>query len=257
VEEQSGQPESYRPGRPAYLRVADRLRQALQEEDWAPGEQLPSAAELGQRLGATRPTVQTAIETLRREGLLSTQQGKGAFVRKRVPLRRLDLNRGSRELRLPLIEPTSKGDNGTYRLISVGPETASAEVAERLGIAKGDRVMARRFLLLDDDEVPLELLASFFRYAFAAGTPFAEPEPAASYDLLQDKFGIQLDTFLWDIRARVPSNDEARHLALSEGDAVLHILRTALDSDGSPVNVLEALLPGNRYVITDQITLDQ
>jgi len=249
---------SYSPsGRPAYLRVADRLRRALLDGQWAPGEQLPSANDLAERWSTTRTTVQTAIEMLRREGLVYTRQGRGAFVRERVPLRRIDLTHGERGATLPVVDPAIEEGlrDPVFRRIGVGPEEASADVAARLGIAQGDRVLARRFLMLDEDETPLELLASFFVHDFASATRLADPEPTDTYRDLREEFGIRLGSIVQDIRARVPTPDEAHHLDLGEGDAVLHILRTAYAADGSPVNVLDAVLPGNRHVIRDRITL--
>ncbi len=248
---------SYTTGRPAYMRIADRLRRALAEGQWTPGDQLPSANDLAQRWGATRTTVQSAIEALRREGLLYTQQGRGAFVRELAPQREFEI-RHSRWRTGPLIDPVLQ-DSGIvprFRLINVGLEHASPEIATRLGLSDDDdRVLARRFLMLDD-EVPLELLASFFVYHLAATTRLADPSPMPSYHVLRQELSIQVGSVVQDLRARMPTPDEARHLELGEGDAVLHIFRTAYDVNGSPVNVLEALLPGHRHVIREHIALD-
>jgi GntR family transcriptional regulator len=241
-------------GRPAYLRIADRLRRDIADGLWAPGERLPSANELAEQFKSTRATVASAVEVLRREGLLFTQQGRGAFVRQREPLRLLDFAHGERAAGAPLADPSLEelGVAPTYRLISVGVEPASADVAERLGLSKGERVLARRFLMLGGD-LPLELLASFFSDDFAADTRFVEPEPVDTYRTLIEEFGVRLSHFLQDIRSRMPAPDEARLLDLGPGDTILQLIRTAYDDGDRPVNVLDAVLPGSRHLVRHRI----
>ncbi|MFF7411623.1 GntR family transcriptional regulator [Streptomyces lydicus] len=68
------------PRRP-YLAVANRLRAAILSGELSPGRALPSENELCALVGTTRATVRKGIALLRAEGLVATQQGKGAFVR--------------------------------------------------------------------------------------------------------------------------------------------------------------------------------
>lgn len=66
--------------RPAYLRVADDLRKAIAAGGYAPGDQLPTLAELTKQYGLAVVTVRDAIKELVREGLVVSRQGKGAYV---------------------------------------------------------------------------------------------------------------------------------------------------------------------------------
>jgi DNA-binding transcriptional regulator YhcF (GntR family) len=70
--------------RPPYQQVANALRAAILTRKLAPGEKLPSGAELAQRYGVARMTVQQAIRVLRDEGLVVSRQGSGVFVRERT-----------------------------------------------------------------------------------------------------------------------------------------------------------------------------
>jgi DNA-binding GntR family transcriptional regulator len=66
--------------RPAYQRVADELRQAIASGKYAPGDQLPTLAELAEQHGIAVMTVRESIKLLVAEGLVVSRQGKGVFV---------------------------------------------------------------------------------------------------------------------------------------------------------------------------------
>lgn len=67
-------------GQPAYQQVADALRAKIRAGDLEEGDQLPSYAKLMDDFGVSVTVARSAIAHLRSEGLVSTHQGKGAFV---------------------------------------------------------------------------------------------------------------------------------------------------------------------------------
>ena len=71
-------------GRPGYLQIADDLREQIRSGALSPGDPLPSTAQLAERYDASVGTAKTAVSTLRGEGLVIGQQGKGVFVRDSV-----------------------------------------------------------------------------------------------------------------------------------------------------------------------------
>jgi GntR family transcriptional regulator len=61
-------------------RVAADLRRRVQGGEWAPGEQLPSVAQLAEHYSTSRTTVQKAVKMLAAEEILVTRHGWGTFV---------------------------------------------------------------------------------------------------------------------------------------------------------------------------------
>lgn len=57
------------------------LRLAIAKGEIAPGEQLPSNAELKAKYGVATQTVQNAMNALKAEGLVTTAPGRGVFLR--------------------------------------------------------------------------------------------------------------------------------------------------------------------------------
>ncbi|WP_425833615.1 winged helix-turn-helix domain-containing protein [Streptomyces fractus] len=70
-----------RSGVPAYLQIAEALREMIQKGVLEPEDSLPSTAQLCDQYGVSASVVKAAISVLRTEGLVVGQQGKGVFVR--------------------------------------------------------------------------------------------------------------------------------------------------------------------------------
>ncbi|MFM1988161.1 MAG: hypothetical protein RJA99_1118 [Pseudomonadota bacterium] len=60
--------------------IAERLSEAIRAGRLAPGERLPTEAELSASAGVSRTVVREAVAALKAEGLVVTRQGSGAFV---------------------------------------------------------------------------------------------------------------------------------------------------------------------------------
>ncbi len=87
---------------PTYLQLAGYFRDRIRSEQLAPGERLPSEAEVQEQTGLSRSTIRTAMRTLREEGLIVIRPPKGTFVRARRPTRVVRLGPGDQaEVRTP------------------------------------------------------------------------------------------------------------------------------------------------------------
>jgi DNA-binding FadR family transcriptional regulator len=64
--------------------IAGWLVQQIQAGNLAPGDQLPSERQLCEQFSVSRPVVREALSRLRSEGLIVTQQGRGAFVAEKM-----------------------------------------------------------------------------------------------------------------------------------------------------------------------------
>ena len=66
-------------------RLASRLRAEIESGRWAVGAQLPTESRLVQTFGVSRTVVREAVAALRQAGLVTTRQGRGAFVSSASP----------------------------------------------------------------------------------------------------------------------------------------------------------------------------
>lgn len=71
--------------KPRYALIADDIRAKIERGDYAPGDQLPTKAQLMEQWSAALNTVARAINELRDEGLVETFHGVGSFVQAPAP----------------------------------------------------------------------------------------------------------------------------------------------------------------------------
>jgi DNA-binding FadR family transcriptional regulator len=72
--------------RPASRRVADLLRAAIEQDDYGPGDRLPSYRDLVNEHGIAMGTAREVMRLLERDGLVDIRHGSGAFVRQPTDL---------------------------------------------------------------------------------------------------------------------------------------------------------------------------
>jgi len=65
---------------PLYIQVASVMRRRIETEQWLPGQKISTLVELESEFEVARVTIRQAIDILREEGLLHSQQGRGTFV---------------------------------------------------------------------------------------------------------------------------------------------------------------------------------
>jgi GntR family transcriptional repressor for pyruvate dehydrogenase complex len=65
-----------------YERVAERILGLVQDATWRPGDRLPTERELAEAFGVSRTVVREAVKVLEARGVLETQTGSRAYVRR-------------------------------------------------------------------------------------------------------------------------------------------------------------------------------
>ncbi len=70
-------------GVPIYIQIVERVKHMIATGELKPGDQLPTVRQLAQDLRVNFNTIARAYTTLNDAGIISTQQGRGTFVRER------------------------------------------------------------------------------------------------------------------------------------------------------------------------------
>jgi GntR family transcriptional regulator len=66
--------------RPIYLQIIEQIKQRIAVGDWLPGQSIPSIRQLAVDLEVSVITIKRAYLELEREGIITTQQGRGSRV---------------------------------------------------------------------------------------------------------------------------------------------------------------------------------
>ena len=242
--------------RAVFRQIADQIREAIDKGRFKEGAKLPSEAELVEHFGVSRMTVRNSISQLQGEGLVSSEHGKGVFVRPRPPVRRLASDRFARRHREQgkaafTVEAEAAGSRPEVDSLEVKEERASQDISARLGSVRKVLSRRRRYLL---DGRPVEFATSYLPLDLARGTQIAEPNPGPGgiYARLEE-LGRHLDHFDEEVQARMPSQEETKTLRLAAGVPVIHLVRTAYDSEGRAVEVCDTVMAADAYVLAYQL----
>jgi GntR family transcriptional regulator len=239
-----------------YRRIADDLREQILSGQLAPGERMPSEHDLAQRYSTSRPTVRRAIAVLRSEGMITTGQGSGTFVRAKPNVRLCVTGtnyRRHRALGLPGFnaQVLEQGQSPRQDITEVASTTAPPDVASKLDLDEGSAVIVRRRIFLADN-MPVALTDSYYPMDMAAGTAIEQPDrvPGGVHALIEDENGPihrRIARSEDDVTARMPTPDEARVLGLPQGVPVFRVLRTVYDADDRPVEVQDTVAAADRH----------
>ncbi|MFI0722846.1 GntR family transcriptional regulator [Streptomyces sp. NPDC021224] len=124
-----------------------------------------------------------------------------------------------------------------------------AEARKGAGVfVRGFRPVRRRRFVLDGK--PVLLATSYFPARIVTGPRVTEEDtgPGGVYARLAE-LGYEPVRFREEVRARMPSGEEARRLELRAGTPVVLVCRTAYTGDGTPVEVNEMVLDSAAYVL--------
>jgi GntR family transcriptional regulator len=231
---------------PKYAQIWMKIRDRIKSGAYPPGSVLPSEHQLVTEFHVSRPTIVRALLTLRQEGWIETQQGKGSFVRGRPVMADAERTRPAHGV-LELPEAELSGE-----LVQAGVKVAPPHVRALLALEPGAKAFLRQRLLTEDGE-PVELASAWLPLDIAAGTDLASADllnESIRYHL-QTRKKIRLDHAVERITARHPIGEEAELLQVSADAPVLSVIVTAYDAASKPVQVSDLVLPGQRHELRD------
>lgn len=226
---------------PVYLQLTERIRSAIREGRFAPGDQFWTERQLSGHFGVSRATANKALSGLVAEGLLEYRPGVGTFV---APTLEVDLAslisftekalsagaRPSTEVLEFRRTPAGRLPPAVAAALDLAPD-ATARTMVRLRRADGVPVILERRWLPDD-------LVPGMSRADAAGSLYA---------LLRDRFGHRFGRTDETIRAVGLDDADARRLDVAPGAAALRVEALARTVDGRPLWCESTLYRGDRY----------
>jgi GntR family transcriptional regulator len=242
--------------RPLYQQLASLLRVQIETHELQPGDRVPTEAELADRFATSRNTVRLALDVLRNEGLIMTQQGRGAFVRGEPPVKYFASLTGSRHKRL---EADGRRDTFAQQIEAQGKTpkqvstvdviSADADIASRLGIEPGQEVAVRRRVMYADNE-PLQLGDSYYPLTIVQDSKIMNPaDIIEGTDQVLEDLGHIPTRYEDEITWRMPTSEEATKLHLRPGIPIGRLVRVSFDQHDKPIEVYVVILPGDRHVL--------
>jgi DNA-binding GntR family transcriptional regulator len=214
----------------AYRRVADTLREQIDDGRLKPGDRIGSLSELQEQFGVSDTVILEARKVLVAEGLLQPRSGDGTYVRERPEPRRL-VHRESRSPGEPPFQ-LEDGESGLFPDVSEESTrvAAPAGVARRLGI-KPSRKVSRTRQIFRHDEEPAQLVT-----VYAATVADAKATETRWEE---------------ELSSRPALDSEGRALDGVAGHLVTCVTRTDFDQERA-LRVVETVVLAERYTIVYQ-----
>ena len=227
---------------PLWRSIAQALTTDIAEGRYAPGDKLPTEAELSARFGVNRHTVRRALGEMAAQGLTHARRGAGVFVTQAptdYPIgRRVRFHQNLRAAgRLPSRE-----------ILSGETRAAAPREAEALHLPPGAPVHVSEGRSLADGQ-PMALFRSVFpAERFPELLSLLAESGSVSAALAHYGVGdfIRASTRL---TAKQATATQALHLRLREGDPILRTVGINVDSDGRPVEYGHTWFAGERVTL--------
>ncbi|MGW7594916.1 GntR family transcriptional regulator [Streptomyces rubiginosohelvolus] len=235
---------------PAYLRVADDLRKKIDAGELPPHARLPSQARIREEYGVSDTVALEARKVLMAEGLVEGRSGSGTYVRAQ-PVPRRVVRGGFHTAGETTPFRQEQADDritGTWDAESE-QEEAGGEIAGRLGVEVGERVMRTRYVFRSRGEVVM-LSTSWEPLAITGRTPVMLPEegPLGGCGVVERIAAIDVvvDNVAEQVGARPGLAEELLALGGVPGHVVMVVERTFYAS-GRPVETADVVVPADRY----------
>lgn len=208
---------------PLYDQLVDILTEKIDQE-FRPGDLLPSERVLSERYGLSRTTVRLALSELERLGLVVRQHGRGTFV--------ADCSTQATNL--------MQSYSFTEHMRSLGrvPETtilefseidADKNLAEHMGVRLGDRLFKlKRLRSADATPMMAELTYLPLRKFMTLKRALLESMPL--YEIIENVYHEKIRVAEEEFFASVARSSDAHLLDISEGAPVLDLVRTTYNT---------------------------
>jgi GntR family transcriptional regulator len=235
---------------PLYQQVADQVRALIESGQLSPGDLLPSETDLMSTYAASRPTVRKAMQTLRTNGLVVTEHGRGTRV---TPV----LSTGPALAFNPTVVRSGPPEHTTFTTwdssgwTDVGEpsryQTIVAQHGHLLQVSPGEPVFILERHLRHSSGTQITHRAYvpiWLTLTLPALTADPWRTPAQLYAILTDA-GY---TIRWadHARAEMPTPDDTATLKIPAGIPVLLHTRVTLAADDRPLALEETRLPADR-----------
>ena len=211
---------------PMYRQILNILNDKITSKELKPGDKLPSEAALIKEYGVSRITIRAAITELVEKGILARSQGKGTFVATpKSSYKANDLVGFSRSCLLAGKPPSTK-------VLSVEMVDPTPKYMEFFGIKGTDKIVCTRRLRYVDG-IPTMIEINHYPSGFSF--LLEENLEGSLFELLQNKYGIEVVNDLRSLEICYPTKDEMTLLNLKKSTPLLLFRDTQKGASRNPL----------------------
>ena len=209
------------------------------------GAAIPSERQLCLDLGVSRLTVRAALEGLVREGYLVRRRGSGTFVAEPKVAKSMDISSFSDDMRGRGLTPGSK-------TLSLAVMPAGARLGRIFHVSPAESIIsARRLRLADGEPMAIEVLHA--RASFVPGLTFEDLEEHSFYDLLVQRYKVEIAGGTQTVEPTVTDEEESEVLGVPLHSPALFFERITRTVTGEVVEFTNSTYRGDRYRLVTEL----
>lgn len=225
-------------GIPLYLKLASIFRDRIHSGAWPMGRRIGSLPELQAQYGVARATVQQAIRQLSRQGLLSSERGRGTFVTGVVEDRRE---------RAPAFDQLALDPSFSIDVLSRSGTDLPVELLQPLPEKGGPFIHIRKRHLLRGE--PYSLVDLCLPMSLYGLLPEGGDAERLYAQLIRDHTGIAQLEARTTITIAPASHEHAALLGVALAAPLARCDSLVLDGGGRPIFSHRSLIRGDRFVM--------
>ncbi|MDX1414092.1 MAG: GntR family transcriptional regulator [Candidatus Promineifilaceae bacterium] len=225
---------------PFYIQVIDILKEAIDNGDLSPGDQLPGEPELCRIFDVSRTVIRQALKELEFQGLIEREKGRGTFVAEPK------IEEGLfQELTGFHQDMTARGHELVSEVLKQEIIAAGKKIAAYLHIEPATRVIQIDRLRFVDDE-PIVFVSTFLPFDLCPALIDADLRQQSLYSFLEKRYNLLITRGKRTLEA-VPANEyEAELLQVAKGAPLILLDSVSYLADGTPIEYYHALHRGDR-----------
>lgn len=225
---------------PLYQQLSDLIASKIRAGELVPGAQLPSENELINLFGVSRFVVRQTLNSLLRQGLIYTEQGRGSFVSIPKIIKPLDVLQSYQS------GMKKAGIEVEVRIVKKNIVIPSPKISEKLSLKPEEKVLELERIAYHKG-TPLNLLLSYISLGTWGEDILMAFSGGSLYEYLLKAGGIHLNRSLNDIEVIFAGEYESRMLNQARGTVLLQITGVSYDQNNFPVEHSRVIYPGSMF----------
>lgn len=230
------------------MQLAAILRGLIAEGAFRPGDQLPSEAQLCRAYGISPMTVRRTINLLADEGVVSTVQGRGTFVR--------PLELGTALFDLHELQALFGAGDTAVTLLETRVVSTDGRTARKLGLEPGEKAIYMRRLLTLEGQ-PVAYHRAYLVYDPKRPIVEAELDVTSLQGLLTHGRSQMVKRGELSMEATMLNEEEARILQAGRPAAAFYLEHIFYDFEERPISWGWFIFTSDRLRFTTQIGLQE
>ncbi len=220
-----------------YQNVANLVAKQIESGAYKIGSLLPREEDLAQNLNVSRNTMRHALKLLEDQGLILRKKRVGTVVIASRPNPSMAVNLTSLDSFGQVAERTD------FHPATSGPMALPQDLSE---VCETDGPVSKNWMRVAGPRTdtlsgqPYSYVAFYFPERFGRVAQLVGPKTGLVYRIIEETFGVTVDTVQVEILASPIGADVAEALGLAEGSVLLKLLEVMREADGSVIEAVEA-----------------